>query len=40
MQEITAQLPNAKLEAFTDVYPEKEYAAEIEFDLEHISRLI
>jgi len=40
MQEITSEIPNAKLEAFTDVYPEKQYAAEIEFDLEHISRLI
>ncbi len=40
MQEIQKQIPNAKLEAFTDVYPEKQYAAEIEFDLEHICRLI
>lgn len=40
MQEISTQIPQAKLEAFTDVYPEKEYAAEIEFDLDHISGLI
>ena len=40
MQEILTQIPDAKLEAFTDVYPEKQYAAEIEFDLDHICRLI
>jgi len=40
MQEISAQIPEAKLEAFTDVYPEKQYATEIEFDLQHIRNLI
>lgn len=40
VQELKKQLPNCKLEAFTDVYPEKEHATKIEFDLDHISRLI
>lgn len=40
MQEISAQIPEAKLEAFTDVYPEKQYATEVEFDLAHICNLI
>jgi len=40
MQELRKQLPNCKLEAFTDVYPEKQYAAEIDFDLSHICNLI
>lgn len=40
MQELKIQLPECSLEAFTDVYPEKEYAAKIEFDLNKICSLI
>jgi len=40
MQELQKQLPDCKLESFTDVYPEKQYTAEIDFDLDHICNLI
>jgi phenylalanyl-tRNA synthetase beta chain len=40
IKELEAHLPNIKLEAFTDVYPEPTYASEIEFDLDHINNLI
>jgi len=29
-----------RLESFTDVYPKPTYAAEVEFDLDHINNLI
>jgi len=40
MQELQKHFSGCKLEAFTDVYPEKEYANSIKFDLDHICSLI
>jgi phenylalanyl-tRNA synthetase beta chain len=40
IKELEAHLPNMQLVSFTDVYPEPTYAAEIEFNLTHINKLI
>ncbi len=40
MQELTKHMPDRKLVAYTDIYPKKEYATEIDFDLDHVCRLI
>lgn len=40
IKELQIYIPDMKLEAFTDVYPEPEYVNKIDFNLEHICNLI